>query len=147
VENYLRDRGVKPGMGLADVYSTINAGRPGLYNRSDAANGGAPGTVADKVAGMAPHIARAEMLLSGKLPSSMRGQSTAPSPTPAVASAQAAPMGLAPADSDNGMSALIEAAQRIAAETQDREPLPSALPPMRLGEFPMLAALRTRMTT
>src|ERR1039457_7082743 len=24
VENYLRDRGVKPGMGLLDVYSTIN---------------------------------------------------------------------------------------------------------------------------
>ena len=40
-ENFLRDRGVKPGMGLMDIYSTINAGSPGLYNRSDAANGGA----------------------------------------------------------------------------------------------------------
>lgn len=38
VEAYLRDRGLKPGMDLKDIYSTINAGRPGLYNRSD--NGG-----------------------------------------------------------------------------------------------------------
>src|SRR6266478_4295217 len=26
-ENFLRDRGVKPGMGLLDIYSTINAGQ------------------------------------------------------------------------------------------------------------------------
>lgn len=64
VENFLRDRGVKPGMGMLDIYSTINAGRPGLYNASDAANGGAPGTVADKVMGqMAGHRARANALL------------------------------------------------------------------------------------
>ena len=54
VENYLRDRGLKPGSGMLDVYSTINAGRPGLYDRSDAGNGGAPGTVADKVATQSP---------------------------------------------------------------------------------------------
>jgi hypothetical protein len=63
VEAYLRDRGVKPGMGLLDTYSAINAGRPGLYNRSDAANGGTPGTVADKVASMAGHRMRANALL------------------------------------------------------------------------------------
>src|SRR5690606_21470455 len=28
---YLKDRGLTPGMGLLDIYSTINAGRPGLY--------------------------------------------------------------------------------------------------------------------
>lgn len=49
VGDYLADRGVKPGMGLLDVYSTINAGAPGLYNRSDTKAGGAPGTVLDKV--------------------------------------------------------------------------------------------------
>lgn len=49
VTRYLQDRGVKPGMGMMDIYSTINAGAPGLYNRSDTAAGGAPGTVADKV--------------------------------------------------------------------------------------------------
>lgn len=66
VENYLRDRGVKPGMGLMDVYSTVNAGAPGLYNRSDAANGGAPGTVADKVTSqMGGHVENARRLLGG----------------------------------------------------------------------------------
>lgn len=66
VEKYLIDRGVRPGMGLMDIYSAINAGRVGLYNRSDAANGGAPGTVADKVnSQMAAHRQRAEALLAG----------------------------------------------------------------------------------
>lgn len=64
VENFLRDRGVKPGMGMVDLYSTINAGSPGLGNRSDAANGGMPGTVEDKVATqMVGHRARANTLL------------------------------------------------------------------------------------
>jgi hypothetical protein len=64
VERYLRDRGLKPGMGLLDVYSTINAGRPGLYNRSDAGNGGAPGTVEDKVnTQMGGHMTKAAALL------------------------------------------------------------------------------------
>lgn len=64
VVRYLRKRGVKPGMGMMDIYSTINAGAPGLYNRSDAAAGGAPGTVADKVTSqMGGHRAKAERLL------------------------------------------------------------------------------------
>jgi hypothetical protein len=99
VENYLRDRGVKPGMGLLDVYSTINAGRPGLYDRSDANNGGAPGTVYDKVATqMVGHRARANTMLgdesnpipisppdqSGSSPSN--GGATPTSPEPAAAS-------------------------------------------------------------
>lgn len=67
VAKYLRDRGVKPGMGLLDIYSTINAGAPGLYNRSDANNGGAPGTVADKVREqMSGHRAKAEKLFAGR---------------------------------------------------------------------------------
>lgn len=64
VGRYLEDRGVKPGMGLLDVYSTINAGAPGLYSRSDEAAGGAPGTVAEKVASqMEGHRAKAASLL------------------------------------------------------------------------------------
>jgi hypothetical protein len=64
VESYLKDAGVKPGMGMMDVYSAINAGQVGLYNRSDAAAGGAPGTVADKVRDqMAGHRLKAESLL------------------------------------------------------------------------------------
>lgn len=62
---YMRDRGFKPGMNFMDFYSTINAGAPGLYNRSDAAAGGAPGTVADKVNNqMAGHRARAQRLFA-----------------------------------------------------------------------------------
>lgn len=64
VANYLRSTGVKPGMGMMDVYSAINAGRVGRYGASDANNGGAPGTVADKVnRQMAGHRAKAMALL------------------------------------------------------------------------------------
>ena len=44
---YLPARGFKPGMGLLDLYSTINAGSPGRYNASDG-----NGTVASHVARM-----------------------------------------------------------------------------------------------
>lgn len=66
VVKYLRKAGVRPGMGLLDIYSAINAGHVGRYNASDANNGGAPGTVADKVNDqMAGHRAKAADLLSG----------------------------------------------------------------------------------
>jgi hypothetical protein len=44
---YLDARGFKPGMGLMDLYSTVLAGSPGHYNRSDGA-----GTVAQHVGKM-----------------------------------------------------------------------------------------------
>jgi hypothetical protein len=65
---YLVDRGVKPGMGLLDIYAAINAGGvgPDYYGRSDTAAGGAPGTVADKVRNqMGGHRAKAEAFLAG----------------------------------------------------------------------------------
>jgi len=63
---YLRDAGVTPGMGLIDIYSAVNAGAPGLYDRSDYKQGGAPGTVADKVKyQMEQHKAKAASLLGG----------------------------------------------------------------------------------
>lgn len=66
VANYLRDTGVKPGMGLLDIYSAINAGGVGRYGRSDANNGGAPGTVADKVNNqMSGHRRNAMAMLGG----------------------------------------------------------------------------------
>lgn len=81
---YLVDAGVQPGMGLMDIYSAINAGRVGLYNRSDAAAGGAPGTVADKVNNqMGAHRQKAQALLGGMMPAAPQ----APMP-------QAAPQGL-----------------------------------------------------
>lgn len=63
---FLQDRGFKPGMGLLDMYSAINAGRVGRYNASDAGNGGAPGSVRDKVEKqMEGHKAMAAALLGG----------------------------------------------------------------------------------
>jgi hypothetical protein len=44
VAAFLQDRGYKPGMSMLDLYSTINAGRPGKYNAVDGTT-----TVADKV--------------------------------------------------------------------------------------------------
>lgn len=65
VWNYLDQTGVKPGMGLDNIYSAINAGAPGRMNASDANNGGAAGTVAQKVAGMGDHRAKAAEFLGG----------------------------------------------------------------------------------
>lgn len=66
VVKYLQNAGVRPGMGLLDVYSAINAGRVGRYGASDANNGGAPGTVRDKVEQqMGAHRQKAEALLGG----------------------------------------------------------------------------------
>lgn len=65
VWKYLEDAGVQPGMGLPEIYSAINAGAVGRMGASDANNGGAPGTVADKVAGMGPHREKAAAFLGG----------------------------------------------------------------------------------
>lgn len=65
IYKYMIGAGVKPGMGLLDVYSAVNAGRVGRYNASDANNGGAPGTVRDKVEKqMGGHKANARNLLA-----------------------------------------------------------------------------------
>lgn len=70
VAKYLRKAGVKPGMGLLDVYSAINAGRVGRYNASDEAAGGAKGNVREKVAGMQDHRKKAILLIDGSKPKS-----------------------------------------------------------------------------
>lgn len=67
VVRYFRQNGWQPGMGILDAYSIVNAGGPGLYNRSDANNGGAPGTVRDKVEKQfGPHRAKAAALFGGQ---------------------------------------------------------------------------------
>lgn len=64
IVKYLRDHGFENGMGILDLYSTINAGAPGLYNRSDANNGGAAGNVYEKVTQQFDgHYANADKLL------------------------------------------------------------------------------------
>lgn len=66
VVNYFQGNGWQPGMGLLDAYSIVNAGAPGRYNASDAANGGAWGTVADKVNHQfGPHREKAAAFLGG----------------------------------------------------------------------------------
>jgi hypothetical protein len=62
---FLKDRGFKPGMGLLDMYSIVNAGSPGLYDRSDT-----PGmTVRSHVERMTngPHRQKALALLNGSI--------------------------------------------------------------------------------
>lgn len=67
IVRYLRDAGVQRGMGLLDIYSAINAGSVGRYGASDANNGGAPGTVRDKVEQqMAGHRRNAEALIGSQ---------------------------------------------------------------------------------
>lgn len=79
VAKYLRNAGVKPGMGMLDIYSAINAGSVGRYNASDANNGGAPGTVRDKVEGqMAAHRAKAQALIGHFKPSAPEAGPQAP---------------------------------------------------------------------
>lgn len=66
VARYLVEAGVRPGMGILDLYSAVNAGRVGRYNATDENNGGAPGTVRDKVeTQMAGHRRNALALLGG----------------------------------------------------------------------------------
>ncbi|MEP7452820.1 hypothetical protein [Phyllobacterium sp. SB3] len=80
VANYLRNAGVKPGMKMLDIYSAINAGGVGKYNASDANNGGAPGTVRDKVEKqMAGHRAKAMALLGFDGPKPVQVASLDPS--------------------------------------------------------------------
>jgi hypothetical protein len=77
IVDYYRKSGWKPGMSFLDAYSVVNAGGPGRGNRTDANNGGAPGTVADKVHNqMHGHRAKAQAMLD-------RHRSTAATPAPA----------------------------------------------------------------
>lgn len=126
VENFLRDRGVKPGMGMMDIYSTINAGSPGLYNRSDAANGGMPGTVADKVNGqMAEHRANVVGMLGGKQQDPV--SPIDPTSTAAPPISLAAPVGALaapPSTADILASAAGKMAPQQAAAPQQPEFLP-----------------------
>jgi hypothetical protein len=67
VVKYFRRAGWEPGMSELDAYSVVNAGAPGRYGASDANNGGAPGTVADKVRDQfGPHREKAIALLGGE---------------------------------------------------------------------------------
>lgn len=72
--DFLVGRGWKPGMSEVDAYSIVNAGGPGLENRTDEYNGGAPGTVADKVGSPSwrQHAAKMKPLLA-RFPDALAG--------------------------------------------------------------------------
>jgi hypothetical protein len=109
VGDYLADRGVKPGMGLLDVYSTVNAGSPGLYNRSDEKAGGAPGTVLDKVRDqMSGHKEKAMNLLQMFSQNAGNMMPAAPMALTDSASARLGP---------NAAQAMAEASKNMSAPT------------------------------
>lgn len=123
-ENFLRDRGVKPGMGLPDIYSTINSGSPGRYNASDAANGGAPGTVMDKVVNqMGPHRENAARLLG--IP-----QAGMINPQVAGPTVQAASPAPAAAPADNGYAQMLSQLQKIPQLMAQKQPVYAPPAPM-----------------
>lgn len=67
IVKYFKASGWKPGMSELDAYSVVNAGAPGRYNASDANNGGAAGTVRDKVeTQFGGHREKAYALLGGE---------------------------------------------------------------------------------
>lgn len=86
VARYYRANGWKPGMSELDAYSIVNAGGPGRYNASDANNGGAPGTVADKVNGQfGPHRDKAAAFMGGANLSFGPGVAAAPTDMAGIA--------------------------------------------------------------
>lgn len=120
---YLDDAGVKPGMGLLDIYSAINAGRVGLYDRSDAAAGGAPGTVADKVASqMFGHRAKANALLGNEFSAAAPAPSM-PAPQQVAGTSGGATLPEAPAQTSGqpvSTAPLIEAMQKLQQQPEQQ---------------------------
>lgn len=133
VGQYLQDRGFKPGMGMMDLYSAINAGSVGRYNASDANNGGAPGTVADKVNNqMAGHRQNALRLLG-------MAQASAPVAAPAgspQSQASPGPMPLMPGASASSESKDEASNPTISAIQQQLAALSS--PAAQAGIQPMI---------
>lgn len=158
VENYLRDRGVKPGMGMLDVYSAINAGRPGLYDRSDTARGGTPGTVADKVATqMVGHRARANAMLGDGDPDSVPSPSysaaptntepgSASAPVPSSTSPAGATAGAPATDAETDAPGVSQTIGKLISQQQAPRPVQIDLPqPVGLPAAQKLAAIMQRL--
>ena len=109
---FLASRGFKPGMGLQDLYSTVLAGSPGHYNRSDGA-----GTVAQHVAKMnggAPlaysGTSKAQPSNIGELIGLLDAERSAPASEPV-------PMPTVP----TGLVGIRKAAMGLADEAQDEQ--------------------------
>lgn len=128
VARYLRDTGVKPGMGLLDVYSAINAGGVGRYNRSDTAAGGAPGTVRDKVEQqMAAHRRKAEALLGGGGQQPVQVASADPNFMPDVSSREIPLTALQPSPVAEALATQPQLPQATAAPASQSNPVSESL--------------------
>jgi hypothetical protein len=136
VAKYLRDTGVKPGMGLLDIYSAINAGGVGRYNASDANNGGAPGNVRDKVEQqMADHRAKALAMFSPNVEAASSGQE--------AINAVAPPSGALDPSAVSAATAYVDP-MVSAPNFNPNAPLPqeaAPLPSRNVGPSPVVAAL------
>ncbi len=137
VARYFRSSGWKPGMGLLDAYSTVNAGAPGRNNASDANNGGAPGTVRDKVEKqMADHRRKAEQLLA------MQGGPTPSTPAPQSPFGAMLPTPMALPEMQPPSPVPVEVAEYATAEDKKGNALTKFLssletmPAAPLGRFP-----------
>lgn len=105
VVKYMLASGFRPGMSLEQAYATINAGSPHKLNARDAAAGGAPGSVREKVRDQfGPHRQKALALLGGEF---------APQPGQAAPKGrQQAPTGQPGAPPPPSVAAMIGAPQR-----------------------------------
>ena len=63
IYQYLKAVGIKPGMGLKQIYSAINTGGVNNFDMTDERAGGMPGTVAEKVASMGDHRKNAQKFM------------------------------------------------------------------------------------
>lgn len=120
--SFLRDRGYKPGMGLLDLYSTVNAGTPGRYTASDG-----NGTVSSHVAAMQPSREAATAWLGGdSVASAFAGPQGPPQ--------QGQPLSNQPLNDNLGQimaAAMAAPAQQVVAHGQPQPVQPQQAPPPR----------------
>lgn len=140
--DYLEQRGFRPGMGVKDAYSAINAGRVGRYGATDENNGGAPGTVAEKVDNQfGGHYAKADSLLGGAI--DPKGSS--PATTSVMASAAPTPSarpatGLTP-------DMVAASAQRFAQQYLGKQAAPPITSSRSVGTAPATPVQEDRIQT
>jgi len=157
IVKYYQSSGWKPGMGMLDAYSIVNAGGPGRYNASDTAAGGAPGTVRDKVEKqMADHRQKAMGLIGGQAaPPLPPPREIASHPVAPVQSSEQAPKGLLAllgGGEEQGESQMNPLLSMLSQQQETPQPqmLQPPAPMQGAGQMPQLASylqefLKSRM--
>lgn len=156
IVKYYQSSGWKPGMGMLDAYSIVNAGAPGRYNASDAHAGGAPGTVRDKVEDqMGAHRQKAIGLLGGEaappLPPPREIASHPVKPVQTSAPPQGLMALLSGGEDKGGESQMSPLLSMLSEVQQPQQPQMLQPPmPMQAGQMPQLSTylqefLKTRL--